>query len=80
MLTNILIREGIAREGNPFLVNIAGDSGFLIIKIVGVLLAVLILWDIHRRYPRLAFWTASAFLIIYGGIVIWNARLLIMGG
>jgi hypothetical protein len=79
ILTNILIQKDIAHEGNPFLKNVAGDTGLLIVKIVGILIAVLILWDIHRRYPRLAFWTSAAFLAVYGGIVVWNSRLLIMG-
>jgi hypothetical protein len=79
VLTNILINEDIAREANPLLVNIAGGSGLMIAKIVGVLLAVVILWDIQRRYPRVAFWTASAFLLIYCGIVAWNLYLLLMG-
>lgn len=79
VLTNVLIKQGIAREANPFLVNIAGESGFMVLKIIGVILAVVILWDIHRRYPRLAFWTASFFLLFYSGIVAWNTQLLIRG-
>jgi hypothetical protein len=79
ILTNVLIKKGIAREGNPFLVNIAGENGFLILKIVGVLVAVFIIWDVHRRYPRLAFWTGSTFLLIYACIVAWNLHLLIAG-
>jgi hypothetical protein len=79
LITNILIQKGIAHEGNPVLVGIAGEHSFLILKIVGVLVAVLILWDIHRRYPRLAFWTGTVFLIIYCLIVSWNLHLLIGG-
>jgi hypothetical protein len=79
VLTNILIKEGIAREANPILANIAGERGFMIAKVVGVLLAVVILWDIHRRFPRLALWTGAAFLFIYAGIVAWNACLLVLG-
>ena len=79
ILTNILIQSGIGMEANPFLVDIAGESGFLILKIAGVLLAAFILWDIHRRYPRLALWTTSIFLVIYSGVVIWNTQLLIRG-
>ena len=75
----MLIKYGIAREGNPFLANIAGDFGFMILKIVGVLLAAFIIWDIHRRYPRIAFWTACTFLVIYFGVVIWNLYLLFNG-
>jgi hypothetical protein len=79
VVTNILIKKDIAQEGNPVLVNVAGGTGFLIIKIVGVLLAALILWDIRRRHPRLAFWTASVFLLVYIGIVVWNLHLLVWG-
>jgi hypothetical protein len=77
-LTNALIQSDIAREGNPFLTGVAGKPSLLIIKTVGVLLAVVILWDIHRRHPRLAFWTASAFLLIYCGIVAWNMQILLL--
>jgi hypothetical protein len=76
ILTNVLIKKDIAREANPFLVGIAGTTGFMIIKIIGVLLAVVILLDINQRYPRLAFWVAVVFLLVYCGIVAWNASLL----
>jgi hypothetical protein len=79
VVTNILIQKGIARESNPLLVDIAGESRLIIIKIVGVLLAALILWDVHRRHARTAFWTSSVFLLIYCGIVGWNLHLLLRG-
>jgi hypothetical protein len=77
VLTNILIQKGVAHESNPFLVGIAGETRLIVLKILGVLLAALILWDISRRHPRIAFWTSSAFLLIYCGIVGWNSHLLI---
>jgi Ca2+/Na+ antiporter len=79
VVTNVLIQKGIARESNPLLVGVAGESRLIIIKVVGVLLAVLILWDVHRRHPRIALWTSSAFLLIYCGIVAWNLFLLLRG-
>ena len=79
VLTNLLIQKGIAREANPFLVGIAGEHGLIILKVIGVLLCALILWDIYRRNPRLAFWTSSIFLLIYACIVVWNLRLLLLG-
>jgi len=79
VLTNILIQKDIASEANPFLVNIAGNAGLIIFKIVGVLLAVLILWDIYRRSPKLAFWVSAVFLVAYSGIVAWNLHLLLVG-
>jgi hypothetical protein len=78
-LTNALLLRDLAREGNPLLTGIAGTSGFPIIKFIGVILAVVILWDIHRRHPRLAFWTSAVFLFIYSGIVAWNLHVLLLG-
>ncbi|HSW57298.1 MAG TPA: DUF5658 family protein [Dehalococcoidales bacterium] len=78
-LTNILIQKGIAFEGNPFLVSIAGTHSLIWLKSLGVLIAVVILWDIYRRSPRLSFWASSAFLLVYICIVAWNSLLLVVG-
>jgi hypothetical protein len=77
VLTNILIQKGIARESNPFLIGVAGDSKLIIIKILGVLLAAFILWDVYRRHPKLSFCLSSFFLLVYCGIVSWNLHLLL---
>lgn len=75
LLTYFLIRLGLGREGNPFLLGLVHQPAFIIIKIVGVLLAVLILWDIYRRHPKLALWSTSCFVSLYGVIVLWNLGL-----
>lgn len=79
VLTNILIQKGIASEGNPLLVDIAGEAALIVLKVAGVFLASLIILNISRRYPRTAFWTASIFLLVYTGIVTWNLYLLLIG-
>jgi hypothetical protein len=79
VLTNLLIQKDIAREANPFLESIAGDMGLIIFKVVGVALAVFILWDIYRRSPKLAFWVSAIFLLVYAAIVAWNLHLLLTG-
>ncbi|MBU2608903.1 MAG: hypothetical protein KKF26_06245 [Chloroflexi bacterium] len=73
VLTHILVRDGLAREGNPFLMPLVGETNFLIIKVVGVLLAALILWDIYQRWPRVALATTGFFVTVYAAIVLWNA-------
>jgi hypothetical protein len=70
VLTHFLITNGLAHEGNPFLVPIVGETNFLILKVVGVLLCALILWDIYRRHPRLAKVSTSCFVAFYGVIVL----------
>ena len=72
LLTHFLIEGGIAREGNPFLQPLVGEAGFLILKVVGVFLCVLILWDIYKRYPKVALISTSCFVAVYGVIVLWN--------
>ena len=79
VLTHFLVINDIASEGNPFLEPIVGGTGFIILKVVGVLLCALILWDISRRYPKLALVTTSIFTVGYGVIVVWNLSLLVMG-
>jgi hypothetical protein len=79
LMTEFLIKSNIAREANPFLLAWAGEPGFLTLKIGGVLLAALILWDINRRHSRLAFRLAFFFMIVYSIIVFWNLSLFFWG-
>jgi len=79
VLTHFLVTGGIASEGNPFLLPLVGEPGFIILKIAGVLLCAFILWDIARRYPKLALAATSVFTATYAVIVSWNLALLVMG-
>ena len=72
LLTYFLVGGGLAREGNPFLAPIVGETNFLVLKVVGAILCVLILWDIYRRFPKLALISTSCFVAAYGAIVLWN--------
>ncbi len=78
VLTHFLIRKGLAQEANPFLLHLVGESNFLILKVVGVLLCAFILWDIYRRLPRVALISTSFFVACYGAIVLWNLRLFLI--
>ena len=73
ILTHFLVELDLGKEANPFLLNLVGEPVFLVLKVVGILLCALILWDIHRRHPRLAFMSTSVFVTIYVGIVAWNS-------
>ena len=78
LLTNLLVNDGLAREGNPFLQPIVGDVGFIILKVVGALICAFILWDVYRRFPRVALVCTLCFAVCYGGIVFWNLSLLLL--
>jgi len=75
LLTQLLITDGIAREGNPFLQSIVGENIFIVLKVAGALLCALILWDIYKRHPRVAMISTSCFVVFYGVIVLWNLSL-----
>ncbi|MFC2013530.1 DUF5658 family protein [Chloroflexota bacterium] len=72
LLTYFLVGSGLAREGNPLLSPIVGEGTFLVLKVVGAILCVLILWDIHRRSPKLALIATPCFVVVYSAIVTWN--------
>ena len=77
LLTHLLVDGGMAREGNPLLVPLVGEAGFIVLKIAGALLCSLILWDIYRRSPRLAMTATICFVVVYGAILLWNSSVLI---
>lgn len=77
LLTHFIVQTGAGREGNPFLLSLVGQPAFFILKIAGVLLCAVILWDISRRYRRLAFVCTASFVTAYAAIVMWNASLLL---
>jgi hypothetical protein len=78
LLTELLIKRGIVREGNPFLQPLVGDVGFMVLKVVGALLCAFILWDIYRRFPRVAVIATWIAVVGYGFIVAWNTSLFLI--
>ena len=72
LATYILVELGLAREGNPLLLRVLNEGSFLALKVVSAILCVLILWDVYRRYPKVALWSTSCFVVVYGAIVAWN--------
>jgi hypothetical protein len=78
LLTEFLIDGGRAREGNPFLEPLVGDIGFILLKVAGSLLCAFILWDIYRRFPRVAVIATWIAVVGYGAIIIWNTSLFLL--
>ncbi len=78
LVTEFLINGGLAREGNPFLEPLVGDIGFMILKVAGSLLCAFILWDIYRRFPRVAVVATWIAVAGYGAIIIWNTSLFLL--
>ena len=72
ILSNFLITEGLGREWNPFLQTLVGEESFLLIKIAGALLSILIFWDIYKKWAKLASIAIPFSVVCYTGIVFWN--------
>jgi hypothetical protein len=72
IITQFLVTNGYGREGNPILKGLVGDWKFLVIKVLGGLLCALILWDIYKRWPKLAVISTACLVVLLAGIVIWN--------
>jgi len=79
VLSNFLIAEGLAREWNPFLQTLVGEESFLLIKVTGALLSILILWDVYKKWPRVAINSVICVVILYTGIVYWNILTFLVG-
>jgi hypothetical protein len=78
VLTEFLLKQGVAREINPFLQPMVGDIGFMVLKVVGALLVAIILWDIYRRFPKTAVIATWIAVTGYGVIVLWNTSLFLL--
>jgi len=59
------------------MMSLVGQPAFFAVKAVGVIICAVILWDISRRYKRLALVASSSFEAAYSGIVMWNTSLLL---
>ncbi len=79
LLTHALVGNGM-REGNPLLVPLVAQGNLMVLKLVGTVVCIIILWDLYRRFPKLALITTSCFVVAYGVIVFWNFSLLLSLG
>ncbi len=72
IISEFLITNGTAREGNPFLHMWVSDNMFLPIKLLGVFLASVSLWYVYRNNAKLSLICAVFFVVLYTVIVFWN--------
>src|SRR4030042_2020672 len=78
VLTEYLIGGGMAREANPLLEPLVGETGFMLLKIFGALLCAFILWDVYRRFPRVGLVATWIAIAGYGALVLWNTSLFLL--
>jgi intracellular septation protein A len=78
-LTHILVGDGM-REGNSLLVPLITQGNLMLLKLVGTIVCVIILWDLYRKVPKVALISTSCLVVAYGAIVLWNFSLLLSLG
>lgn len=72
LITNYLIAQEMGRELNPLLNNLVSQGNFLMLKVVGALLSIFILWHVYRKRPRISATVITGLVTLYTGIVYWN--------
>lgn len=80
VITEFFTGFGLAAEGNPLMRICISEGHFLLMKVAGGILSALILWDIYRKYQRLAITTSLAFIAFYTIIVYWNITCIFISG
>jgi hypothetical protein len=80
IISQFLIKSGIGQEGNPFLRTIVTEGNFLIVKMCGAVVCVLILWNMARRVPRLVFIVSVSLVAVYTAILFWNLAMFFIYG
>jgi hypothetical protein len=79
LLTHALVGNGL-REGNPLLVPLVAQGNLMVLKLVGTIICIIILWDLYQRFPKVILVTTSCLVVAYGVIVFWNLGLLLSLG
>jgi hypothetical protein len=72
LITEYLVIQGIGKELNPFISTLLEQNNFLMLKVFGALLSILILWHIYKKIPRITAAIVVGWVIAYTGIVYWN--------
>jgi hypothetical protein len=72
LISQFLIKNGLGHEANVFLRVLVIENDFLVIKMCGAILCVIILWNIARRLPRLIFIFSTCLVGLYTAILFWN--------
>jgi len=78
LITQLLVRNDLGREMNPFLATLVGEWNFLIIKVLGAFLCALILWDIHSKWRKLGNIAIISCVVAYTGVVLWNLSIFLV--
>ncbi len=72
MLSEFIVSRNLGREWNPLLKTLIGGEQFMLIKVCGALLVMILIWNIYRKRPGMAAISSLCSLVFYTAIVYWN--------
>ena len=72
ILSDFLISHNLGWEWNPLLKNMMGSDQFMLIKVCGALLVIILMWNIYRKQPSMAIISSLCALVFYTAIIYWN--------
>ena len=72
ILSNYLVTHGLGKELNPISQVLISQGNLISVKLLGALLAALILWDIQKKRPKAAMLVTLCAVTLYTGILYWN--------
>ncbi len=72
ILSEFIVSRNLGREWNPLLKTLIGGEQFMLIKVCGALLVIILIWNIYRKRPGMASISSLCSLVFYTAIVYWN--------
>ncbi len=79
ILTRFIISNGLGREGNFWLSDLAASDALIGIKMLGTVLAIYLLWRLHYIRPKIVMATTVSFVGWYTLVVFWNIIVIVIG-
>jgi hypothetical protein len=72
ILSDYLVSQNLGRELNPVLSTLMGGGQFMLVKVCGALLVIILMWKLYKRQQGLAIIGSLCSLVFYTGIIYWN--------
>jgi len=72
ILSDFLVSHNLGWEWNPLLKNMMGGEQFMLIKVCGALLVMVLMWNIYRKRQGMAVISSLCSLVFYTAIIYWN--------
>lgn len=72
ILSKFLVSQNLGREWNPLLNTLMEGDQFMLVKVCGALLVIILMWNIYRKRPGMAVISSLCSLVFYTGIIYWN--------